>query len=108
MDERPGNAGRIPMNEKRGDRSLINLGAAPFLNMRPLIYPLEKGIVEHSFNIMYFDPFLLSENLSEGVVDVAPIPSIEFLRTDDYSILPDISISSFGKVDSVILRARKK
>ena len=96
------------MNEKKGDRSFINLGAAPFLNMRPLIYPLEKGVVEHSFNIMYFDPFLLSENLSEGVVDVAPIPSVEFLRTDDYSILPDISISSFGKVDSVILKSRKK
>ena len=93
---------------KKGDRSLINLGAAPFLNMRPLVYPLEKGVVEHSFNIMYFDPFLLSENLSEGVLDVAPIPSIEFLRTDSYSILPDISISSFGKVDSVILKARKK
>ena len=76
--------------------------------MRPLIYPLEKGIVEHSFNIMYFDPSLLSENLSEGVVDVAPIPSVELLRTDNYSILPDISISSFGKVDSVILKARKK
>ena len=87
---------------------MINLGAAPFLNMRPLIYPLEKGVVEHSFNIMYFDPSLLSENLSEGVVDVAPIPSIEFLRTDSYSILPDISISSFGKVDSVILKARKE
>ena len=87
---------------------MINLGAAPFLNMRPLIYPLEKGIVDHNFNIMYFDPFLLSENLSEGVVDVAPIPSIEFLRTDDYSILPDISISSFGKVDSVVLKSRKK
>ena len=87
---------------------MINLGAAPFLNMRPLIYPLEKGVVEHSFNITYFDPFLLSENLSEGVVDVAPIPSVEFLRTDSYSILPDISISSFGKVDSVILKSRKE
>lgn len=93
---------------KKGNRLSINLGAAPFLNMRPLIYPLEKGIVEHSFNIMYFDPSLLSENLSEGVVDVAPIPSVELLRTDNYSILPDISISSFGKVDSVILKARKK
>jgi len=87
---------------------LINLGAAPFLNMRPLIYPLEKGIVKHSFNIMYFDPFLLSENLSKGVIDVAPIPSIEFLKTEDYSILPGISISSFGKVDSVILNAHTK
>ena len=76
--------------------------------MRPLIYPLEKRNVEHSFNIMYFDPSLLSENLSEGVLDVAPIPSVEFLRTDDYSILPGISISSFGKVDSVILKSRKK
>lgn len=96
------------MKEKKGGRPLINLGAAPFLNMRPLIYPLEKGVVDHSFNIMYFDPFLLSENLSEGVVDVAPIPSVEFLRTDDYFILPDISISSFGKVDSVVLKSRKK
>ncbi|MXW43301.1 MAG: menaquinone biosynthesis protein [Candidatus Dadabacteria bacterium] len=96
------------MNEKKGGHPLINLGAAPFLNMRPLIYPLEKGLVEHSFNIMYFDPFLLSGNLSEGVIDVAPIPSVEFLRTDDYCILPDISISSFGKVDSVILKARKE
>ena len=87
---------------------MINLGAAPFLNMRPLVYPLEKGVVEHGFNIMYFDPFLLSENLSEGVVDVAPVPSVEFLRTGDYCILPDISISSFGKVDSVVLKARKK
>ena len=76
--------------------------------MRPLIYPLEKGVVEHSFNIMYFDPFLLSENLSKGVVDVAPIPSVEFLRTDDYRILPGISISSFGKVDSVVLKTRKE
>lgn len=96
------------MSEKKGDRSLINLGAAPFLNMQPLIYPLEKGVVEHSFNIMYFDPFLLSDNLSKGVIDVAPIPSVEFLRADDYCILPDISISSFGKVDSVILKARKE
>ena len=87
---------------------MINLGAAPFLNMKPLIYPLEKGVMEHSFNIMYFDPFLLSENLSEGVVDVAPIPSVEFLRTDDYCILPGLSISSFGKIDSVILKSRKK
>lgn len=96
------------MSQKKGNRSLINLGAAPFLNMRPFVYPLEKGVVEHSFNIMYFDPFLLSENLSEGVVDVAPIPSVEFLKTDNYCILPHISISSFGKVDSVILKARKK
>lgn len=96
------------MNEKKRGQSLINLGAAPFLNMRPLVYPLEKGVVEHNFNIMYFDPFLLSEHLSQGVVDVAPIPSIEFLKTEDYSILPGISISSFGKVDSVILKARKE
>ncbi len=87
---------------------MINLGAAPFLNMKPLIYPLEKSLVEHRFNIMYFDPSLLSENLSEGVVDVAPIPSAELLRTDVYSVLPGISISSFGKVDSVVLKSRRK
>ena len=109
MDKRRGSKGNIRVVKgTRRSYPLINLGAAPFLNMRPLVYPLEKGLVEHSFNIMYFDPFLLSENLSEGVVDVAPIPSAELLRTDAYSILPGISISSFGRVDSVVLKSHKK
>ena len=87
---------------------MINLGAVPFLNMKPLVYPLERCLVEHSFNVMYFDPFLLSEKLSEGVVDVAPVPSAELLRSNAYSILPGISISSFGRVDSVVLKSRRE
>lgn len=87
---------------------MTNLGTVPFLNTRPLIYPLERGVVKHCFNIMYFEPSLLSEKLAEGTVDVALIPSVELFRSDDYEVLPGISISSFGKVDSVILRSEKE
>ncbi len=94
------------VNMKR--KEAVNLGVVPFLNMRPLVYPIEQGLVKQNFNVMYFDPSSLSENLSGGMLDVAAIPSVEFLRTDEFSILPDISISSFGKVDSVILTAKKE
>lgn len=87
---------------------MTNLGTVPFLNTRPLIYPLEKSVVKHGFNIMYFEPSLLSQKLAEGTVDVALIPSVELFRSDDYDVLPGISISSFGKVDSVILSSEKE
>ena len=82
---------------------MINLGSVPFLNARPLIYPLEKGFVKNNFNISYFNPSTLSKMLLERKVDIGLIPVAEFLARDEYMALPDISISSFGKVDSVIL-----
>ncbi|MGH7884323.1 MAG: menaquinone biosynthesis protein [Thermodesulfobacteriota bacterium] len=85
---------------------MINLGSVPFLNARPLIYPLENGLVDHDFNIFYYDPSLLSRKLNEKIVDIGLIPAAEFLKHDDYAALPDISISSYGKVDSVVLLSR--
>lgn len=85
---------------------MINLGSVPFLNARPLIYPLENGFVDHDFNISYYDPSLLSKKLYEKKVDIGLIPAAEFLKHDEYVALPDISISSYGKVESVVLLSR--
>lgn len=44
--------------------------------------------------------------LHNGDLDIAFIPSIEYLRSD-YLLIPDHSISSKGKVDSVLLLSKK-
>ncbi len=70
------------------------------------MYPLEKGLVDHNFNIFYYNPSTLSKKLMEKKVDIGLIPVAEFLKHDNYLALPDISISSYGKVDSVVLLSR--
>ncbi|HSE84109.1 MAG TPA: menaquinone biosynthesis protein [Thermodesulfobacteriota bacterium] len=85
---------------------MIKLGSVPFLNVRPLIYPLEEDLVQHDFEIIYTPPSNLSKVLLERDVDLGLIPVAELLRKGTYSVVPNISISSFGKVDSVVLLTR--
>lgn len=85
----------------------INLGTAPFLNARPLVHALERDGAGDGFNVMYFEPSVLRGKLDEGAVDVGLVPSVELLRGGGLVVLPGISISSFGKVDSVVLASRR-
>lgn len=82
---------------------MIKLGSVPFLNVRPLILPLEEGLVRNDFEIIYTPPSNLSKMLLEKEVDLGLIPVAELLRKGTYSVVPNISISSYGKVDSVVL-----
>ena len=86
----------------------INLGTVPFLNARPLVHALERGDAGDGFNVMYFEPSVLCGKLDEGAVDVGLVPSVEILRSGGRVVLPGISISSFGKVDSVVLASRRE
>lgn len=86
-----------------GDMDLIKLGSVPFLNVRPLVSPLEEGLVEHDFEIIYTPPSILSSTLFEKKVDLGLLPVAELIKRGRYSVVPNISISSYGKVDSVIL-----
>lgn len=85
----------------------INLGTVPFLNARPLVHALERDGAGGGFNVMYFEPSVLRGKLEEGTVDVGLVPSVELLRGGGLVVLPGISISSFGKVDSVVLASRR-
>jgi len=49
-------------------------------------------------------PSVLAQKLETGKLDLAMIPSIEYLRhNDSYKLLPGISIASRGPVDTVLL-----
>ncbi len=77
----------------------LRLGVVPYMNAKPLIYGLSQqtDLVELSFEV----PSLLPTMLNKDQIDAAIIPSIEYFRSGNYSIIPDISISSYGTVESV-------
>lgn len=84
-------------------KTVIKLGSVPFLNVKPLMRPLELGLVEHDFEIIYAPPASLSGLLEAGRLEVALIPVARLLRDSMFTVVPDISISSHGPVDSVVV-----
>lgn len=82
---------------------MIKLGSVSFMNAKPLTFALEQGLVEHDFEITLKPPSELSQLLAGKDIDLGLIPVAEFLKRNIYSAVPDISISSYGKVDSVVL-----
>lgn len=85
---------------------MIRLGSVPFLNVKPLVFPLEQNIVEHDFQIISAPPAELSRMLEGGDIDLGLVPVAELIKERSYSIVPGISISSFGPVDSVVLLSK--
>ena len=90
-------------------KSLVKIGAVPYLNAKPLIYTLPRACPrakrrdDLNFQLSTAVPSRLADQLQAGHLDVALIPSIEYLRAKDYRIIPNISISSHGVVRSVKL-----
>jgi chorismate dehydratase len=90
-----------------GQRGL-RIGVVSYLNARPLCYGLDARLT--SGRCVFDVPSRLAEMLAVGAVDVALIPSIEYLREARrgrrYAIVPGISIAARGPVRSVKLVAR--
>jgi chorismate dehydratase len=79
----------------------IRVGAINYLNTTPLIYDLEWLAPE--IELVLDLPGRLADLLGAGRLDVALIPTIEFLRHGGYTLLRDVAIASRGPVMSVTL-----
>lgn len=85
----------------------LRLGQIGFLNVLPIYYPLESGIIPHSFDIVSGTPAHLNRLMAQGDLDLSVVSSIEYARHPErYFILPDLSISCTGAVKSVLLLSR--
>lgn len=83
----------------------VNIGAVRYLNTRPLIYGL--GDTAPWANVVLETPRCLAEQLESGHIDIGLVPSVEYPRLGG-AIIPDISISSYGDVLSVLLISNKE
>lgn len=85
----------------------IRVGAVSYLNAKPLYYRLEALMPGISLEMDL--PSRLADRLSAGELDLALIPSVEYLRGASlgYEILPGFAIAARGAVRSVKLFCRK-
>ena len=88
-----------------GNQMTWRIGAVSYLNTKPLIYGLEKHLPDAELILDL--PSRLADRLAVGELDVALIPSVEFLRGRGLTIISDACIACCGPVRSVRVLFRK-
>src|SRR5688572_30641585 len=85
-------------------RSPVRVGAVGYLNARPLTWALDRQ--PDRWRVRYDVPSVCAALLHAGDVDLALIPSIDYLERPDYRFVPGVGIGSRGPVASVALYTR--
>lgn len=81
--------------------SIVRIGAVSYLNARPLVEGLEAR--PDRFSVRYDLPSVCAQLLHAREIDLGLIPSIEYLRGENYRIVPDCAVASDGPVASVAI-----
>ena len=83
---------------------ILRFGLHSFLNSQPLLVPLLRQQKDLGFEIEQDVPSVLAEKLKAGSLDLAMIPTIEYLKeTAHYRLVPGVCIASRDKVGTVLL-----
>lgn len=86
---------------------MLKVGRISFANCTPLFMALEEGPGRVPVELVHGVPTDLNRGLLEGWLDLSPSSSVAYLRNpDELGFLPDLSISSIGPVESVLLFSR--
>jgi len=84
---------------------MTRIGAVGYLNARPLTWALDRS--PDRWQVRYDLPAVCARLLYDGEVDLGLVPSIEYLRSDQYRFVPGVGIGSRGPVASVALFTRR-
>ncbi len=82
----------------------VRIGAVEYLNTKPLIYRLAESAPQ--VELVLDLPSRLADRLAARELDVALIPSVEFVHNPRYRIVSDACIACRGPVLSVKLFSR--
>ncbi|MBA61151.1 MAG: hypothetical protein CMJ76_02185 [Planctomycetaceae bacterium] len=82
----------------------VRIGAVSYLNTKPLVYGLAQRLPDTE--IVFDLPSRLADDLANGELDVALIPTVEYFQDPDYRIVSDACIACRGEVYSVSLLSR--
>jgi chorismate dehydratase len=82
----------------------LRIGRIGFANCTPIFRALEEDKSAGGLSFIKGVPTELNKMLREGLIDISPSSSFEYLDNQElYGFLPDLSISSIGEVASVLL-----
>lgn len=83
------------------------MGRISFLNVLPIYYPLEAGIIPHDFELVSGPPAYLNDMMAAGELQISSCSCFEYARRPErYYIARDLAIGSRGPVMSVLLLSR--
>lgn len=82
----------------------ISIGKIQYTNAWPIFHHFDPAALSYETQ-MYTDmPATLNRKLRAGDIDMAAISSYAYgLSSDSYYLLPNLSVSSFGRVQSILL-----
>ncbi|MDW7673223.1 MAG: menaquinone biosynthesis protein [Bacillota bacterium] len=84
--------------------SILLVGKVDYLNCFPIYYPIESDLINLPIELVKGPPALLNRKYLEGHLTITPISSIEYAKNPNSSlILPNMSISAVGNVESILL-----
>lgn len=86
----------------------VRLGNINFINCLPLTYGLKHGGYAQDFAVVAGAPAMLNGLILEGRLDVSPVSSIIYaMNSDKLLIMPDLSISANGFLQSILLVSKR-
>jgi chorismate dehydratase len=93
------------VSAERTARKPLRIGAVGYLNARPLTWALDRA--PERWQVRYDLPSVCASLLQDGEVDLGLVPSIEYLQSPDYRLVPGVGVTSRGPIASVALYTRR-
>jgi chorismate dehydratase len=86
------------------DNQDIKIGRISYINVDPVYYQFDHEPVPDGVQIISQPPSVLNKMLADKELDISSVSTSAFARySDQWLLLPDLSIACFGKVLSVLL-----
>jgi len=83
---------------------MLRIGKIRYANLYPVFYTLERECAKSQFTFIEGVPSEVNRLLRDGMVDISPSSSIEYLRASTlYKLIEGHSISSIGPIQSILL-----
>lgn len=84
----------------------MRLGCLPYLNVKPLVYTLERGGLPQGWELVYAPPARLARMILENEIAAAPVSSYAAIAYG-LNFVSGICIAADGPVKSVLMLSRK-
>ncbi|WEK55693.1 MAG: menaquinone biosynthesis protein [Candidatus Cohnella colombiensis] len=82
----------------------ITIGRISYTNVWPVVHGFETSALPFPVEQQSGMPAVLNRKLREGEIDMAAISSFAFgVSSNDYYVLPNLSVSTAGRVQSILL-----
>jgi len=82
----------------------LTIGRISYTNAWPVFHYFDPAALSHPAEMVSELPAALNRKLREGEMDMAAISSFAYgLSSDEYYLLPNLSVSALGRVQSILL-----